>query len=549
VSTKLAVYQNGDDALLVWSVPAPIAGCLGFAIRRELTRGGHTHATWLVNHSGFQGQAHADGEVRPSTEWPFQAFSWTDHDVGQGDSVRYRVVPVLRGADGKLARHDGMRSDWAPTPGAQAASPFRAFFNRGYVISQFMARYLAQSGKTPKQFKDGLNADDERAIRAFLAGDLRTQLLALLADALATPGVHLHAALFELGDPELLAGLIGLGPRAHVVLANGSVKHKGEDENSDARTKLGAAGVEVDDRMIGPSSLGHNKFLVVTDAAGTARLVWTGSTNWTPTGLCTQLNNGLLIDDAAIADVYLQHWKLLRTAKSVFPKDLVDDNSQAKPAGGATVWFTRTHGKVDLAALKAEIDGAQHAILALMFMPGAKGVLPDLLRRDQEPGLFVRGVVSELPKGPTDESVVDVTIVGDGAPQTHRLDVIQPEGIQHPVAGWAAEVTHRQFVKDVGFAIVHSKVLVIDPFSDAPTVITGSHNFSESASTSNDENFVVIRGDKALAQTYLVNVLGAWRHYRARVAGGTPFPGLSTDPAWMAGALRSRQRDAAFWGF
>jgi hypothetical protein len=382
----------------------------------------------------------------------------------------------------------------------------------------------------------------------FLSGDLRTRLLALLADALATPGVHVYAALFELSDPELLAGLIGLGPRAHVVLANGSVKHKGDDENSDARTKLLAAGGEVDDRMIAPSSLGHNKFMVVTDASGQARLAWTGSTNWSPTGLCTQLNNGLLIDDAAIADVYLQHWKLLRTAKSAFPKELVDDNTQPKPVGDATVCFTRTKGKVDLAALKAEIDAAQHAILALMFMPGAKGVLPDLLRRDQEPGLFVRGVVSELPKAPS-ESVVDVTIVGDGPPQTHRLDVIEPEGIPHPVAGWAAEVTHKQFVKDVGFAIVHSKVIVIDPFSDSPTVITGSHNFSESASTSNDENFLVIRGEQALAQAYLVNVLGAWRHYRARVAGSTPFPGLSTDPAWMVGALHSRQRDAAFWGF
>lgn len=32
----------------------------------------------------------------------------------------------------------------------------------------------------------------------------------------------------------------------------------------------------------------------------TALATWTGSTNWTPTGLCTQLNNGLLIDEAHI---------------------------------------------------------------------------------------------------------------------------------------------------------------------------------------------------------------------------------------------------------
>jgi PLD-like domain len=534
----LRVFQNGDDALLVWSVPQPIPGCAGFAIRRELTRGGKTHATWLLNHTGFKGQPHAEGETRPSTVWPFQAFTWTDHDVGQGDTARYRVVPVVRGADGTLGRRDGLRSDWAPPPGSQAASPYRPFFNRGYVISQFMARYLEHSGKTLKEFKDGLGADDERAIRAFLSGDLRVEMLRVVGDAQG----DVYAALFELSDTELLDALCALGKRAHVVLANGSVRHKGEDENTTGRAALHASKVQVIDRMIGPSSLGHNKFLVAGDT------VWTGSTNWTPTGLCTQLNNGLLIEDAAIAQAYLTQWRRLARAKSTFPASLVKANSKPKPAGGAAVWFTRTTGKVDLAALRAEIASAQHAILALMFMPGTKGILPDLLRRDQEPGMFVRGVVSELPDV-HDESTVDITIVGAGPPSTHRLDVIQPQGIDHPVAGWAAEVTHKQFLKDVGFAIVHSKVLVIDPFADGATVITGSHNFSESASTSNDENFIVIRGDKALAQSYLVNVMGAWRHYRARVAGSTSFPGLATDDAWMAGALNARRRDTAFWGF
>jgi phosphatidylserine/phosphatidylglycerophosphate/cardiolipin synthase-like enzyme len=39
-------------------------------------------------------------------------------------------------------------------------------------------------------------------------------------------------------------------------------------------------------------------------------------------------------------------------------------------------------------------------------------------------------------------------------------------------------VTHKQFLSQVGHAIVYSKVFVIDPFSDNATVVTGSHNFS-----------------------------------------------------------------------
>jgi PLD-like domain len=241
------------------------------------------------------------------------------------------------------------------------------------------------------------------------------------------PDGEVYAALFELSDAELLDRLVALGSRAHLVLANGSIqKRQGEttdaararDENADARARLLAAGVDVaeHDRFVSPGALGHNKFLVVADAQGDAQRAWTGSTNWTPTGLCTQLNNGLRIDDPQLAGIYLEQWRRLRAAASAFPPELVDANSQAKQRGDATVWFTRTHGKVDLAALGDVVKAAQQAILFLMFMPGATGVLADIEARDGEPGLFVRGVVSSLPNGPHDASQVDVTLAGHDDP-------------------------------------------------------------------------------------------------------------------------------------
>ena len=47
-------------------------------------------------------------------------------------------------------------------------------------------------------------------------------------------------------------------------------------------------------------------------------------------------------------------------------------------------------------------------------------------------------------------------------------------------------------------------------------VITGSHNFSTSASAKNDENFIIIKGDAEFAEAYAVNILGAYAHYRWR---------------------------------
>jgi phosphatidylserine/phosphatidylglycerophosphate/cardiolipin synthase-like enzyme len=57
---------------------------------------------------------------------------------------------------------------------------------------------------------------------------------------------------------------------------------------------------------------------------------------------------------------------------------------------------------------------------------------------------------------------------------------------------------------------------VIDFTSDAPTVISGSHNLSASASSGNDENFLILRGLTDVADCYGVELLRIYDHYRFR---------------------------------
>src|SRR5262249_13069639 len=107
---KLKVYTNEDDALLFWSIVEPINGCRGFAIKRRKTDPqGKKTEDFLLNRTGFENQqvkakpeAGQDAVTKPSTEWPFQRFSWTDHDADTGDTVSYQVIPVVRTASGKL---------------------------------------------------------------------------------------------------------------------------------------------------------------------------------------------------------------------------------------------------------------------------------------------------------------------------------------------------------------------------------------------------------------------------------------------------------------
>ena len=66
--------------------------------------------------------------------------------------------------------------------------------------------------------------------------------------------------------------------------------------------------------------------------------------------------------------------------------------------------------------------------------------------------------------------------------------------------------------------------------------MTGSHNFSLSASEENDENFIVVRGDRARAEAYAVNIQSAWRQYVGRAAN--PHAGLHgiDQPFWERAA-------------
>src|SRR4051812_34642938 len=100
------VFGNSDHVGIAWR-PAggdattwqSMSGCWGFAIRRELTRKNKTSEAWLPTRIGF-----SEHEPRPAPgeewRWPIQRYMWWDYDVEPGDTVRYKVVPVLSGASG-----------------------------------------------------------------------------------------------------------------------------------------------------------------------------------------------------------------------------------------------------------------------------------------------------------------------------------------------------------------------------------------------------------------------------------------------------------------
>jgi phosphatidylserine/phosphatidylglycerophosphate/cardiolipin synthase-like enzyme len=562
---SIAVYTNSDDAFVAWAPSAFIPECRGFLLERGRKNGTKEIVEPVENRVGFKKDKAKSGDHQPSDKWPFQRFNWTDHAVDVGNKVRYRVTAMVDDGSGRPFQ-PGPSSNWTPwaTLTPDAGGGFSCFFNRGLVLSQFVARYLRDKKLTPAKFKAQLKKSVDPKFRAFLEGDLGARVALALKDAKSNH-TQLHAALYELGDEKLEDGLIGLGSHLHLILANGS--DKSGDGNEEARKHLNGKGIVTIDRLLKSKGLGHNKFVVFSEGKN-PKAVWTGSTNWSTTGLCTQINNGLLIEDARVATLYRKQWELLKQASppslkpAGFSPELVASNDKPHTftigSAKATVWFTRTSDGRDMDALRDVIASAKESVLFLMFTPGKQGLHTLAAQRANEKDMYVRGVVSTLgnEKGDSDKNFLDIELVSsDQTFKPDRYTVPQPQGLEVNLGAWIEEVTRGKFLSQIGHAIVHSKILVIDPLSEHPVVVTGSHNFSSpAASQKNDENLVIVRGHKKLAIAYAAHVMAVYQHYRFRsyvrqtlAEGKKPFNCLRDDDQWLKQELKAKAMELAFW--
>lgn len=551
---QVKVHHNGDDAFIAWKPEGFIKDCRGFALMRRRNGVEEVVSTWV----GFADEKiQKDGERRASINWPIQKYQWTDYMASPGDRLQYRVVPMV-GPDRKSLHADSEdASEWTDeiTLNHEVSPKIEAYFNRGIVASQWVSRRLGVVPgdlKTMKLRKVIETPDDP--FRAYLMGPLGERLFELLAKA-ASEKRDVYAALYELDDEALETALEKFRKRAHVVLANGSVKKKGEDQNAAARERL-ATRIDLHDRMVSPRALGHNKFLVICDANQKPRWVWTGSQNWTKTGLCTQANNSLLLDDFELAREYRKQWDLLKDAGDQTPQALKDSNSKprATKVGPAPtrLWFTPTVGQVDLEEARAIVQGAQQAVLFLMFNPGPADTLLNEIIDTARAGaagkrLYIKGVINQDP-GTTAHPV---ELFDQANSEKADFDVVLPAAIDAPTRWFRKEMKKLPGT----FAMVHSKVVLVDPFSAHPVLLTGSHNLGPKASGTNDENLLIVRDAPGVASAYATNIMSIYNQYRWRFRRAVQKPskqwkGLEDGDGWQKGYLKpgsASAREIDFW--
>jgi phosphatidylserine/phosphatidylglycerophosphate/cardiolipin synthase-like enzyme len=596
MSINVKVYDNGDHACLVW-LPADgksIPGCRGFTIRR-IVQG--SPDVYLHGFAGFSDNDTLD--LNAPWKHPVQRFMWWDYGVKPGQVVQYSVIPVT-GTKDNLQRDDAAASPVTEpiTISSQASPNIGAFFNKGIVSAQWVSRALAALGPKPK-IADIIGTPGN-PLRNALSGLLRPELLQLLKDVKDNGG-HVYAALYELNDPELLAALTALGKNCHLILANGAFSKKNnDDENSAVRAKLKGV-VDLHDRLVPQGHFAHNKFLVVCDSAGKPLKVLSGSTNWTMTGLCTQANNGIIVNDAKLAQYFVDEWNRLKAAGNSYPPGLAKENGADGAAGkntfevdgvSITQWFAPTDKEEDLDCARKLINDAKDGILFLFFNPGVFEpedepekwtLLQNILFRHHEgaenfdAALYIRGVVNQEiaglttasdsapdretgeppPARPTRRSALDpsvgtpVTLFSGGNEPPQRLgyESMVPKNIKDTFHDWATEI--------LGQGVhIHSKVIVLDPFGAHPVVMTGSHNLGVKASSKNDDNLMIVEGNGRLAAAYAANIIAIYQAYRwnSYVEQHRQDPkvwhGLVDNDTWQQSYLDPNGKDLAeleFW--
>jgi phosphatidylserine/phosphatidylglycerophosphate/cardiolipin synthase-like enzyme len=546
-------FANNDVATIAWSYGEKPDGCMGFALYRLDSAGKETA---LPSHAVFPGETITTGQT--TAEFPIQKFYWKDvyaRLVGETTgnfTFRYKVVP-LEGTPGSLKPMTSLpilTTNEVTITGICSPS-LTAIFNRGLISTQHVS--VALKGNVSKSRLLTLIADPTNQLRKDLAGDITGTLTSFVARAKKSGSIY--AALYELTDTELVAALLGIGKRLNIILADivgkpdpgGSEETAGE--NDDSHSKLLKSAGSLMYRKPAGGHIVHNKFLIYVDATGTPQAVLTGSCNWTDTGLCAQTNNSIVIDDASVAARYMAYWKQLQADEKSHeaggpfqgkplrafdgtPKNLKLDKGGDDPST-LTSYFSpntpnqrsKVRGKsepipVDMKDLSGRVMAAKNAVLFLAFIPGTPSITEFAAAAQKaNKNLFVRGCVTSPAAAGSFEYDLKGTsppkkqkgVKAARAPQDPR--VISAESLDETIPdGWKKELLN------AGFAITHDKIVVIDPFADTCVVVTGSHNLGYQASYNNDENLVMIEGNKKLAMAYATHVLDVYDHFAWRWA-------------------------------
>jgi len=534
---RVKAYAGTTGILLAFNVETDKReDLLGFAISRKILSGSFAgRIGWLQGILDFPGTTKGRGELIATNVAPIQKFRWSDYSVYPGTQYSYTVHPVFRSGSSpvtasnrKLFLEDGPQVV-VETQGFQGEDAI--IFNRAVASSQAFSRRFPDLDAEIQQAKEagtlGTKTLPQRALD-WLSRGLVERIESFLSQA-KDESWAIDLAIYEYHLPRLHHAIVAAGQRGAKVRV---LYHAKEDDDATVENEHLLHDPEIPGATLYPrvtTAIMHNKYVVLSrvEPNGIYRpvAVLAGSTNWTENGCYRQANVVHISRTPAILENYAAMFETLIATRinRRRTKIAINKSNKIPTAPERFGGFSPRSKFADINAMASLIGAAKHDV---MFATAFK------LRDEITDALLGAPNDSILRMGIQNSSSAKITGIHRDRTAHFTAAALLPGGLE----GWLKESTAKQ----KGTIRVHTKAIVIDVTSDAPLVISGSHNFSTNASKNNDENYLIIRRDIDVADVYLCEIMRIYDHYRFRFSAkekakaGEPTtpPSLVGDNSW-----------------
>ena len=483
-------------------------GLLGFAVERsEISDGAVAERYFLRGIKRFKGKDEGlpPGTPVPTSEHPIQAFQWGDYTVKPSGTYQYRVVPVY--GQPKLVQLDDASATTVQITTEAEEGPedndpsHDVYFNRGVAGSQAYDRKFGDAKP------DEANPDSEQM--KWLSRGLFEALTGFIKRAAGDDAADfkLRAMLYEfrylpVGKAFAEAARAG----ADVAIRYEAQEYKTSNEAMIAKARI--KGLCTPQKVRG--GIRHNKFIVLIHKDQPVA-VWTGSTNISAGGIFGHSNVGHVIWNNGVAQRYLDYWTRLG-APDVTRSALKAANLAAEPTPDPetpppedrilTLFSPRDdEGKDQTLAWYADLMGSGKRIVCMTFAFNLDPVFEKVLER--EDGTLRYAMFDKAPSAQFENDIrwVKNTLIAAGA-------TLKKGDLENFLGEHLTGFNKIQYI--------HDKFMLVDPLGDDPIVVTGSANFSKGSQRENDENMLVIRGSRRVADIYFGEFMRIFDHLYAR---------------------------------
>jgi phosphatidylserine/phosphatidylglycerophosphate/cardiolipin synthase-like enzyme len=448
---------------------------------------------------------------------PVQSFLWEDLTAKPAHKYTYSFYPVY-GEPKNLVHKDPIPVTVETENDYDSSAVHNVFFNRGVASSQ---AYAVRFGNAKP---DELPADKQKEAFDWLSRGLLEAILAFIQSA--KDGTYsLRGCFYEFHYQPVLDEFkkaIDRGVDVKIIYdakENGKAakgkKKKGDsfpkdvNEQTIKAAKLGKGNVIK--RTQGKSYIAHNKFIVLLKDNEPVE-VWTGSTNISEGGIFGQTNVGHRINDKGTASNYLAYWtelskdpptKAAKEGDEKIQPDIKEDSTPADLKDGIITIFSPRKSDTMLRAYTSLLGSAEKcACITLAF--GVNKYMQKVVEKGTGKSAVIYMMLEK-----DDVNISDVV-------SQHNVVKAVGSYIDVPLYQWTHETNTRFMGLNTHVIYIHSKFLLDDPLGAEPVIVSGSANFSVPSTTSNDENMVIIKGDKRAADIYFTEFMRIFNHYYFR---------------------------------